>query len=69
MDSSCCSRVLWLRKKRVLLVSGRGSVWFTGVDSVIIVEVSVGDDLEVGAAGFWGVLGGVVMGDPGLSCP
>lgn len=50
-------------------MSGRGSVWSTGVDSVIIVEVSVGDDLEVGAAGFWGVLGGVVMGDPGLSCP
>lgn len=69
MDSSCCSRVLWLRKKRVLLVSGRGSVWFTEVDSVIIVEVSVGDDLEVGAVGFWGVLGGVVMRDSGLSCP
>ena len=39
-----------------------------GVDSVIIVEVSVGDVLEVEAAGFWGVLGGVVIVVSGLSC-
>ena len=41
----------------------------TGVDSVMTVEVSVGDDLEVEATGFWGVLGGVVVGGSGLSCP
>lgn len=49
-------------------MSGRGSVWLTGVDSVMIVEVSVGDDLEIEAAGFWGVFGGVAIGGPGLSC-
>ena len=40
----------------------------TGVDSVIIVEVSVGDAREVEAAGFWGVLGDVVVVVSGLSC-
>jgi hypothetical protein len=49
-------------------VSGRGSVCLTGVESVMTVDVSVGEDLEVEAAGFWGVLGGVLGRGSGLSC-
>ena len=69
MASSCWGLVRWERKKRVLLVSGSGSVWLTGVASVMMVEVSAGDDLEEEAAGFLGVFGeDVFASGSGLSC-
>ena len=50
-------------------MSGRGSVCSTGVVSVITVDASVGDGLEVEAVGFLGILGeDVVAGGSGLSC-
>lgn len=34
----------------------------------MMVEVSVGEDFEAEAEGFWGVFGGVVVIGSGLSC-